>query len=437
MQTTPLNVLDRHFLPWDEVEPLCILCEMRVQRRLSPERLVAAVHAAVSHHPMARARLAACKRPHLAQRWQIVTHLQDVPLEVVECPVDGVLDDARSRLMSRSIDLSAAPPFALMLAHRPGGDSLCMSLSHVVGDGMSAQRLMRSIACAYAGVDDVIASPDPLAVRDLSFYNGGASTTERNRELLRILTPRRYQQRESPTTPFAMAGGEQNAPRAGFRRFQLLRLDPEETAAVLAQRRVPATITDLLIAGIALAARRWNQAHDLASHRINVQTAVNLRPEEWFTEVVSNLARDANIAVPEDAQQSLASAQLAVADQTLAIKRRRASAEIGLVGPLNVVPGPLRSAVARRLHRRPNFTFTVGLSNLGMVQMLPDLANGAGRVTELWFAPPGTSTFGTLAGALTLDGEIFLALHYLEAELTDADARTFMETWRDVLLARV
>src|SRR5207302_10148985 len=97
----------------------------------------------------------------------------------------------------------------------------------------------------------------------------------------------------------------------------------------LAGRRVPATMTDLLIASIAIAARLWNHAHGRASHRINVQTAVNLRPDEWSTEVVSNFARDASIAVPEAAQQSLASAQLAVAKQTLVIKQRRASAELG------------------------------------------------------------------------------------------------------------
>jgi O-methyltransferase len=124
--------------------------------------------------------------PILGQRWEIVDYVDDVPLEVVQCPDSGVLDRARSRLLSRGMDLRSAPPFALMLARRTGGDSLCMSLSHVVGDGMSAIRLMRSIACAYAGVADAIAGRDPLEVRDLSFYNAGPSSAEHVKELLRV-----------------------------------------------------------------------------------------------------------------------------------------------------------------------------------------------------------------------------------------------------------
>jgi hypothetical protein len=44
--------------------------------------------------------------------------------------------------------------------------------------------------------------------------------------------------------------------------------------------------------------------------------------------------------------------------------------------------------------------------------------------------------FGTLAGTLSLDGQLFLALHYLKAELSGAGARAFAETWRDVLVGR-
>jgi NRPS condensation-like uncharacterized protein len=436
VRTTPLNVLDQHFLPWDQVEPLCILCELRVQGRLIPECVVPAVRTAVSHHPMARSCRATFRGPHLGQYWAIADDLQDIPLAIEDCTVDGVLDDARSRLLSRSLDLRSAPPFALMLAHRTGGDSLSLSLSHVVGDGMSALRLMRSIACAYAGVEGAIAGPDPLTVRDLSFYNGGPSSVERVKELLRVIRRRRDRRPESPTSRFATEGGQQGVHDAGFRSFCLLRLDRDETAAVMAQRRAPATISDMLIASLAIAVRRWNYAHGLAPDRINVQTAVNLRESEWFTEVISNLAREANIAVAEAAQRSLVSAQLAVADQTRAIKRRRARAEIPLLSPLNVVPRSLRYPIAQRLQRRPNVTYTVGLSNLGSVDTLPDLAHDAGRVTELWFAPPGTAALGTLAGTLTLDGEMFIALHYRRTELDRAAAQTFARIWREVLLGR-
>ena len=436
MRTTPLSALDEQFIAWDRIEPLCILCELRVEGRIDAERLIGAVRTAMSLHPMARCRLSTSRWPLRGQRWEIVDHFNDIPLEIVDCPDDDALDRMRSRLLGGGIDLRRAPPFALVLARRSAGDSLCMSLSHVAGDGMSAVRLMRSVACAYAGIEEAIAGPEPLEARHLSSYSGGSASAERIRLLRKALRLKREQQPEAPTTKFATESGETQEPDAGFRSFHALHLDRDETATVMAQRQAPATMTALLIASLAVAIRRWNLAHGVASHRMNVQTAVNLRPADWFTEVFSNFARDANVAVPESDQDSLADAQLAVAEEMRALKRRRESAAIGVMGPLNVVPRALRPAVARRLMRRPNVTYTVGLSNLGKVDSLPDLAHQAGRVTELWFSPPGTHVLGTLAGTLTLDDEMFLALHYLRDELSDAAARAFAETWRDVLLNR-
>lgn len=433
MRRTRLNALDQHFLPWDRLEPLCILCEVRVQGRMNPERLVAAVRAAALRHPMARARLAMARWPGVAQYWEIADHLQDVPLEILECPEDAMVDEARSRLLSRRVDLRTAPPFALMLAHRSGGDSLSMSLSHVVGDGMSAQRLMRSIAYAYAGIADPIAGPDPLSVRDLSFYRSRSPSAEWIRQVHKI-SKRRRNRPQAPTTAFVTRGGERPAFGSGFRGFQLLHLGRDETAAVVAQRQASETVSDVLIASLALAMSRWNEAHGVKRRRVNVQTPVNLRPKEWFTEVVSNLATDVNIAVDATVQDSRASAQRAVAKQTYAIKQRREAADIDVATLLNVVPRPLRYSVARWLQRRPNRSTTAALSNLGAVDVFPDFSHGAGPVTELWFSPPGTAALGTLAGTLTLGGEMFIALHYRRMELDGTSAQAFAETWREILL---
>jgi hypothetical protein len=80
---------------------------------------------------------------------------------------DYVLALARERLMSRSPDLDEAPPFAMTLAHHPGGDAIMLNLNHAAGDGISAVRLMASIVRAYAGEDDPVDPVDPLAVRDI------------------------------------------------------------------------------------------------------------------------------------------------------------------------------------------------------------------------------------------------------------------------------
>ena len=193
-------------------------------------------------------------------------------------------------------------------------------------------------------------------------------------------------------------------------------------------------MNDLLIASLAVAVRRWNDAHDLEPRRLNVQVPINLRPREWFTEVVSNLATDVNIEVPHVAQRDLAAAQLTVARQTGVVKKRRADSELGTGAGLDLIPFALRYRVARRLQRGPSHDYTVALSNLGRVETFPDLAHDAGPVTELWFAPPGTAALGTLAGAITLRDEMFLTLHYRTAELDRAGTRAFAETWRDVLV---
>jgi NRPS condensation-like uncharacterized protein len=429
--TTPLNLLDQQFLPWDQVAPLSFVCELRVQGHLDDERIVNAARTAISHHPMARCRLANFKYGHRRPHWEIVDEVRDIPFEVVECTDDRVFEAARSRLRSRRIDLRTAPPLALMLAHRTGGDSLCMSLSHVVVDGVSSFRLMRSIACAYAGLEEAISGPDPVAVHDLSFYNGGSSAAERIKHLRRVRKLRRAQPPERPTASLATPWGDEDAGDTGIGDFHLWHLNREETAALVARRTAPATLNDLLIGSLALAVRRWNDARGVESGRLDVQMPLNLRPPEWATEVVANLVTDVNIAVPEIAQHDIVSAQLAVAEQTRIAKLSRANAKVDIVTMLNVVPVPLRYPMVQLLQRRQRYNTTIALSNLGRLEF-PDFAHDAGAVTEFWLGPSRGSPGGTIATALTLRSELFIALHR-KAQLDRAGAQAFAEVWRQVL----
>jgi NRPS condensation-like uncharacterized protein len=432
VSTTPLSPLDQHLLPWDQDEPLCVLCELRVEGQLSRERLLSAIRMAVSRHPMARSRLAS-SRWNARRRWEIVREVDDIPLTVVDCADEEALDAARSRLLSTRVDLDYAPPFALMLARRTTGDSLCMSLSHVAGDGIGAVRLMRSIACGYAGVDDVIGGPDPFFARELSFNHRGPLSADHLDQLLRVLRLGKEQRAMSTTSRFVTTGGEQRIV-SGFRAFSFMRLDTHETKTVLTRRRQPATINDLLIASFAMAVCRWNRAHGLEDGPITVQSALNLRPSEWFAEVVSNLARDTGVVLPESAQNNLSAAQVAIAEQTLEIKEHRTAGNVSVVGPLNLLPRPLRRTAVRVLRRRAHITHAGGVSNLGVVRTFPNLEADAGPVTELWMAPPGIAGVGPLAGALTYNDQLFLTLQYRKAELTREAAQAFGEMWRNILL---
>jgi NRPS condensation-like uncharacterized protein len=427
--STRLSVLDDHFLVWDRLEPLCILCELRVEGSFEPDRLLHAVFSAVARHPLARARVVSRLR---GDYWAIPDRISDLPFDVVDCSDEASVDNARSRLLGRSLDLGTGPPFGLTLMKRSGGDSLCMSLSHVAGDGISAARLMRSIAYAYAGHEDPQPAPDPLTVRDLSFYKKRSLVAEYASEIVRIA--RRRRRRHADPGTVLSTTDRPSRRNVALHRFEMLRLDRVETALVMARRHDQASVTDLLIASLALTVRSWNEARGSKTQRINLQTAVNLRPREWSTELVSNFAVEASISLSEADQANWESAQLAVARQTHPIRSERAASTIPLIGPINVIPRPLRAAVASRLHGRASGGYTTGLSNLGVIESFASLDNSVGRVTEHWFAPPVTSALGILAGALTFEKEMFLAIHYLDDDLAPDDAHTFAELWRRVLV---
>lgn len=75
-----------------------------------------------------------------------------------------------------------AGPFSLLLAHTHDGDVIVLSLDHAAADGMSALRLLGSIARAYAREDDPLPPIDPLKVRDV----GVLTTTARSRSTRRL-----------------------------------------------------------------------------------------------------------------------------------------------------------------------------------------------------------------------------------------------------------
>ena len=164
--------------------------------------------------------------PDLRYFWEITDRVDHLPLEIVECPDDAALAHARDRLESMHVSLGSSPPFALTLAHHPGGDSLIMNLHHAAGDGMSSYRLMTSIARAYAGAEDPVPDVNPLGVRDLRGHIGARSVKD-GIVRARLLRDRVSEARsEGPAARIAIEGGVHGA--KGFH-FHLLRLGPDLT----------------------------------------------------------------------------------------------------------------------------------------------------------------------------------------------------------------
>jgi hypothetical protein len=110
---TPLTVIDELALHLDrDCDPWSVHCEVRVAGRLDARRVASAARAATAVHPLARARLAGFGRLDGRYVWEIGDVVEDVSVRVVDCPDDAALADARSRLLSVSVPLDAAPPFA-------------------------------------------------------------------------------------------------------------------------------------------------------------------------------------------------------------------------------------------------------------------------------------------------------------------------------------
>src|SRR5690349_14938122 len=163
----PLNILDELYLHLNrDDEPYSVHLEIKVDGRIDARRLTDAVHDAAALHPVARARLAQSRGTDVRYHWEIADDLENVPLEVVDCPDDGALECERRRALGTAPDLSSAPPFTLTLAHMDAGDSLILNLHHAAGDGIGAVRLLGSILRAYAGEEDPIPEVDPIEARD-------------------------------------------------------------------------------------------------------------------------------------------------------------------------------------------------------------------------------------------------------------------------------
>jgi NRPS condensation-like uncharacterized protein len=419
-----LNRLDELFLNLDRAgEPWNVHFEVRLSGKIDADRLVDAIRAAALRHPIARARLADWHYSDRGYRWEIADALVEVPLEVAACADEDALAAAREQLLSRSPSLDGAPPFLMLLAQGPAGDTVVLNLHHAAGDGIGAARLMVSILRAYAGTDDPAPALDPLAVRDVGALVGTASLAD-GVVRMRALAQHAASQWAPPTR--VAADGGRDRPGYGV---ELLALSCEETDALRARRTDDTTVNDVLLAAMAVAVRRWNLQHGRSALRVTLSMPVNLRPREWRNEIVGNFASYVSVSggIADDVPCALET----IGRQTRAIKRDGLA---GLVVDLLAGPSRLRIAAKRRLPDLIPLTGnmvvdTVTVSNLGTLLPAGD------DVEAIWFSPPGRMPLCAVLGAVTHDNRFHFALRYHHVQFDAPAARAFLELYHDVLLA--
>ncbi|WP_335998915.1 hypothetical protein [Halorientalis halophila] len=401
--------------------------EVETATRIDVDRLREATLTACNAHPLARAR----QRPNSGTDtrfvWEIPTGIGRLPdgvITVMDGPIGNVSPFYRQR-----IDLTEELPFRLLVIRgggADGGDALLVCTSHVAADGIGSLRFVRSICEAYRGVS---LDPDPVdteTARD-AIFDGPVTPSSDDLELVGDVVSYLGNAIDPPTR---IAGDDGSGTGGSGDRggddgwvFDRRRLDEALTARVLNGRPEQASVNDVLLAALHRCIDGWNRDHGESSRKISCMMPVNLRPSDWFYDVVGMFAAFDSIATrPSDRRKPAATLETVV-EQTQRLKDRDRSTLF--IEALKLVPPGTPVALKeqfpqllRGLGKR--FLDTAVLSNLGRVpEPVPRLDDG--DPGNFWFSPPSTPPVAVGIGVVTVSGRIYLTGRY-DRGTFDADA---------------
>lgn len=435
MQTTEFNLLDATFLNLDrQDEPWSVHLELRVAGRINQKKLEQALAAAIARHPMAHARM----QPHAASAtkyfWELPEAPDQIPLTVHTVKTDGEVASIRDGFVSIQVPLSLAPCFVVVLVHHPKGDYLMLNVPHTLADGLSCFRLLQSVVRHYAGLPDPAPHLDPLAVRSLQAL-AGSKTIAQRLERIKLLLEHLGKSRTAPVRIAALAKATKlRATLPGYR-AQLLTLSKAETKRFMARRQKPATVNDMLIAGMAQAIKSWNAQQGLGPGRIATIMPVNLRPEAWWYEVLGNFSSYVSISLSAAEQGDFNSTMAAVCAQSTAFKEAGAA---GTLIDLLDVPRFLPAFLKGRLKELfPLFGKTLmettWVSNLGRLEAMPEMGD-AGKVTDVFFTPPAPMPCSIAIGIACMDDQLLIGLRYRNSQFDEAATLDFARLLKTTLL---
>ncbi|MGH9076565.1 MAG: condensation domain-containing protein [Acidimicrobiales bacterium] len=409
------------FSPLDEAvhildspeEPWTVQVEVRVAGQLDEARLRAAVHAGLARHSLARGRALPARPSDRVMTWEI-TEVPDIDaLSAVDLADDPAVSAHRAWLYSNGVPLEASPPLRVWLVRRPAGDLVMVSAHHAAFDGVGTLRVLQSISRAYAGEAD----PDPLAslpeARDIAAHLATDEPALRSRRR-RALAGKALDLVDPP----ARLGAERPSGGPGYGLRHLCLLPPPAGGR--------ATVNDVLVAALNMAVDGWNAEHGVRTRRVGVLVPVNLRPEAWRTDVVTNFVVQARVTTGPADRRSPQRVLDRVVEQTRRIKEGEGAAlfEVLRIGPR--LPLWIKRRLPDVLALTGNrLVDTAVLSNLGRVADPPSF--GLGGPAEMWFSAPTRMPCGLSVGSVTVGGRLHLAFRYRKALWGDAAADRFAE----------
>lgn len=405
-------------------EPWSIELELALEGRLDEGRLRHALNRALAGHAMARVRMLPARRSDRRYCWQLTDGPDLDPLQVIDCPDDRALIDARAQLQSLSVPLAESPPFRLRLVRHPGGDAVMLNVNHAAFDGFGSLRLLQSIARAYCGEED---PPAPVAldearqVRALLGTDDPRSRAERFRAL-----GEKVRDVVRPPARVAVDGGQDSA---GYG-LEHRSLSPERTEALSALDQ-PGTVNDLLLAALNLTIAGWNHDHGAPCRRIGVLMPVNLRPKEWRQDVLTNMVLMVRVSTKAADRQDPRALVEAISGQTARVKDWGTGASlIEVLGAMPSLPVWVKQSLSPLLWVTGNrMVDTAVLSNLGQLDEPLSFGADAGAPTGLFFSAPGRMPCGLSVGVATMSGQLHISLRYRHPMFSQDAASRFADRY--------
>ena len=393
---------------------------------IDAERLHDAAVEACNAHPLARARREEHRGTDTDLVWRISEDIDDVPVEETDVSTARELDETRTGFYSREVDLTDGVPHRLLVAHGDERDRLLVCTSHVPCDGVGALRFVRSVCQAYRGeeIDD-----DPVGF-------------ERSRRVLEDVRPSSLSDRLRKIGNAATHLGNTVDAADGIVEEDAVSRDGwgfvhkdlgETTERIVKNRPDGVSVNDVFLTALHLAVDEWNRERGDPAEKISVMMPVNLRPEDWFYDVVGMYALFESVETRETDRRRVNSAVHRVANQTRHIKERDQA--VSFLESLRLIPPEtpvgIRGQIAEFL-RGPGHRLVdcAVLSNLGRAPETPRLGDEAG---ELWFSPPTLSMIPVGVGVVTSDGTARVVLRHLLSHLGRNAGRDFADLYVEKL----
>ena len=386
--------------------------------RLDPERLKQAFDAAMACHPLTRC----CVEGEARFHWASDGHATIGPIAVVECADDNAVQDVALTQLEQPIDLRRAPLMRAVIARTTDHDVLSTGFSHVLADGFGSLRFLRSVARAYRG------EPDPPPAADIAAAH--AALVDPRAADWSALT-RKWSTRlelaadaATPRSRLAPSGG-----RAGAGAGAITRAIPA-APALEASRRHAGSFGTYAMAALHVTVEDWNRAHGQACEYVGVSQAVNLRPPEWWDDVVVSLAAMTSVLSRPGDRVDVATAIARIGSHLEIEKQRaRARALVATSAAGRVVPFALRRQ-ALAAAARQQFD-TCMLSNLRSVPDPPRFSDDVQPVISVTTAAMPSLPVG-LAMYTAFDELRFMVMYRREC-FDEAGVNAFVDAYAERL----